>query len=211
MSSADPHAGQPVLGQGPPPEEARLVVIVVHGRGDTAAGILGLAREIALPDVAYVAPQARGNTWYPHSFLAPFESNEPWLSSGIRTIGRVVGGLEARRIPAERIGILGFSQGACLSLEYVARHARRYAAVLGLSGGLIGPPGTPLEYTGSMAGTPVFLGCSDVDPHIPLERVHGTARVFTALGASVDERIYPGMGHTINEDELEAVRSILRA
>ena len=211
MSSADPHAGQPLLQHGPPVEDARLVVIVVHGRGDSAGGILGLAREIALPDVAYVAPQARGNTWYPHSFLAPFESNEPWLGSGLRTIGRVVDGLGARRIPPERIAVLGFSQGACLSLEYVARHARRYAAVLGLSGGLIGPPGTPLEYTGSMEGTPVFLGCSDVDPHIPLERVHGTARVFTGLGAAVDERIYPGMGHTINEDELEAVRSILRA
>src|SRR5207247_3256523 len=108
-----------------------------------------------------------------------------------------------------RIGVLGFSQGACLTLEFAARHARRYAAIAGLSGGLIGPPGTPRDYAGSLDGTPVFLGCSDVDAHIPLERVHESSEVFRRLGASVDERVYPGMGHLVNLDEIEAITALL--
>jgi predicted esterase len=194
---------------GPKPRDARLAMILVHGRGASAEDILGLARELGRDDVAYLAPQAAGNTWYPYSFLAPIEKNEPGLTSALGVLGQLVSTLADQGLPAERVGFLGFSQGACLSLEFAARNARRYAAVIGLSGGLIGPPGTPRTHSGSAGGTFVFLGCSDADPHIPLERVQETAQVFRDLGAVVDERIYRGMGHTVNRDELDAVRLIL--
>jgi predicted esterase len=203
------HAGQPLLTRGPAPEQAGLTAVVVHGRGGSAADILSLADAIAMPGVSYVAPQAAGRTWYPKSFLAPLDENEPHLSSALATLAQLVGELDGRGIPAHRIALMGFSQGACLSLEFAARHPRRYAAIAGLSGGLIGPPGTPRRYPGSLDGTPVFLGCSDIDAHIPLERVRETAAVFRTLGAIVDERIYPGMGHTINEDEVAAVRALM--
>jgi predicted esterase len=137
------------------------------------------------------------------------ESNEPGLSSGLARLGEALAEIEAAGIPPERTILLGFSQGACLSLEFAARNARRYGAVVGLSGGLIGPPGTPRDYDGSLAGTPVFLGCSDRDPHIPRERVDETAEVLRGMGAEVTERIYPAMGHTVNEDEMEAVRGLV--
>jgi len=209
MQRIDPHAGQPVLRIGPPLAEARLAVVAIHGRGASAEDILGLAGEITAPDVAFFAPQAAGFTWYPHSFLTPIAQNEPYLTSALEFIAALVGDIVGEGVPHERIGIMGFSQGACLSLEFAARHARPYAAVIALSGGLIGPPGTPREYRGSMDGTPVFLGCSDIDPHIPVERVHESAEIFQRLGAIVDERIYPRMGHTINADELGAVRALL--
>ena len=209
MTLADPHAGQPVLRVGPPLADARLAVIAIHGRGASAEDILGVAHETAAPDVAFFAPQAAGYTWYPYSFLSPIPQNEPYLSSALDLVAALVQDIAAQGVPPERIGIMGFSQGACLSLEFAARHARRYAAVIGLSGGLIGPPGTPREYPGTMDGTPVFLGCSDIDAHIPLERVHESATVFRGLGAVVDERIYPRMGHTVNADELRAVQSLL--
>ena len=195
---------------GPQPAQARATIVLVHGRGATAADILGVGAALGLDDIAYLAPQAPGNTWYPYSFLVPMERNEPSLSRSLATLGEIVGGLEAQKIPASRIGLLGFSQGACLSLEFAARHARRYAAVVAFSGGLIGPPGTPRDYKGSFEGTPVFLGCSDVDPHIPLERVHESADALNRMGAAVDTRIYPGMGHEINRDEIEAVRKMLK-
>ena len=207
----DPHAGQPVLSLGPAPRDARLVLILVHGRGASAEDILGLGAELRLPDVACVAPQAAGHTWYPYSFLSPIPQNEPGISSGLGVIARLIDELGQAGVPPARIGLLGFSQGACLSLEFAARNARRYAGVFGLSGGLIGPPGTPRTYAGSLDDTPVFLGCSDVDSHIPLERVHESADVFRRMGGKVDERIYPRMGHTVNQDELEAVRAILVA
>jgi predicted esterase len=205
----NPHAGQPVRTMGPSPDQARLAMILVHGRGASAEDILGLAREFRQPDVAYLAPQAAGNTWYPYTFLAPIEKNEPALSSALGVLQGLVSRLGEQGVPAERVGLLGFSQGGCLSLEFAARHARHYAAVVALSGGLIGPPGTPRKYSGSAAGTFVFLGCSDVDPHIPFERVQETTEVFRGLGAVVDERIYHGMGHTVNRDEIDAVRMIL--
>lgn len=206
----NPHAGQPVLSLGPHVKDARLALILVHGRGASAEDILGLAREFKQADVAYLAPQAADHTWYPHSFLSPIARNEPHLSSALGILGGLVASITAQGLPQERIGFLGFSQGACLSLEFAARHPGRYAAVIGLSGGLIGAPGTPRTYSGSAAGTYVFLGCSDVDPHIPLERVQETTGVFRRLGAVVDERIYRGMGHTVNHDEIDAVRLILR-
>lgn len=206
--NADPHRGQPILRRGPDAGAARLVLVAIHGRGASAADILSLAAELDLDDVALVAPEAAGHTWYPNSFLAPLSDNEPYLSSALALIDRTVGDLQGQAAP-ERIGLVGFSQGACLILEYAARHPRRYAAVVGFSGGVIGPPGTPRDYAGEMAGTPVFLGCSDIDPHIPLPRVHETAEVFGRLGAAVDERIYPGMGHLVNRDEIDAIRTLL--
>jgi predicted esterase len=199
-----------VLRRGPVATEARLAVILVHGRGDSAAGIIGLADEFALDDVLWIVPQAAGNTWYPYSFLSPMEQNEPGLSSGLSVIGGLVQSIAGEGISAERIVLMGFSQGACLSQEFAARNARRYRAVVGLSGGLIGPPGTPRNYPGSFSNTPVFLGCSDIDPHIPVARVHESAEVFRRMGASVDERIYPRMGHTINADEISRVTELLR-
>jgi predicted esterase len=181
----------------------------VHGRGASAEDILGLAQEFAAPDVAFLAPQAAANTWYPYSFLQPIAQNEPGITSGLGKIASLIAWLGEQGVAPERIVLLGFSQGACLSLEFAARHARRYAAVVGLSGGVIGPAATSRDYAGSMSGTPVLLGCSDIDPHIPLERVRETADVFRRLGAAVDERIYPRMGHLVNEDEIAAVNAII--
>ena len=211
QTTTDPHAGQPVLRRGPAAAQARIAVILVHGRGDSAAGILGLAGEFDLADVTWVAPDAAGHTWYPYSFLAPMTQNEPGLTSGLGVIATLLAGLGAEGMAPERVVLMGFSQGACLSQEFAARHARRYHAVVGLSGGLIGPPGTPRGYHGSFDGSPVFLGCSDIDPHIPVERVRESADVFRRMGADVDERIYPRMGHTVNHDEVKAVRALLMA
>lgn len=184
-------------------------MILLHGRGASAPSILELAKEFPQDEFAFVAPQAANNTWYPNRFVAPLESNEPWLSSALQTIGEVLERLSAEGIPAAKTILLGFSQGACLSLEYAARHPQRYGGVVGLSGGLIGPPGVTFSYPGDLAGTPVFLGCSDVDFHIPEERVHESARALAALGAAVDCRIYPGMGHTVVRDEIFAVGEMM--
>jgi predicted esterase len=207
--TTDPHAGQPVLRAGPAVSDARLVAILIHGRGASAEDILGLAQELRAKDVAYLAPQAAGHSWYPYSFLSPIPRNEPGLTSALGVIAGLIKDMARQGVPADRLVLMGFSQGACLSLEFAARHPARYAAIAGLSGGLIGPPGTPRDYPGSLEGTPVFLGCSDVDAHIPLERVRESAEVFRRMAAQVDERIYPGMGHTVNRDELDAVDALL--
>ncbi len=209
MTTSGPHQNQPVLAAGKPLEQARAAVVLVHGRGATAESILALAGELYHPEVAYLAPQAAGNTWYPYSFLSPIAQNEPGISSGLAALAALLERVVVAGIPYERIVLGGFSQGACLATEFVARNARRYGGVLGYSGGLIGPPGTPRDYQGSLAGTPVFLGCSDVDPHIPKERVQETADVLTRLGGQVTMRLYPGMGHMINQEEVEAGRRIV--
>ncbi len=206
----DPHAGQPVLHRGAAPRDARLAVVLVHGRGASADDILGLADALSSSgDVAWLAPQAAQRSWYPLSFLAPVASNQPHLDSALAALARLLDDLARAGVPAGRTALVGFSQGACLALEFAARHAQRFAAVAGLSGGLIGPPGTPRDYPGTLAGTPVFLGCGDRDGHIPVDRVHESAAVFGRLGAGVDARIYPGMGHAINQDELDAVARLL--
>ena len=205
----DPHRGQPVRQAGAALSDARAAAILIHGRGATAESILPLADLFAHPDLAYLAPQASGSTWYPYPFMSPIAANEPWLSSALGRIFHLVGRLGEGGIPAGRVALVGFSQGACLALEFAARFARRYGGVAGLSGGLIGPPGHVRSDRGSLAGTPVFLGCSDVDAHIPLSRVRESAEALRALGADVTERIYPGMGHTINEDEAKHVRALL--
>jgi predicted esterase len=204
-----PHANQPVLSVGPDPAAARIGAILIHGRGASARDILGVAHELSLADVAFVAPQAAGNTWYPYSFLAPIAQNEPGLTSALAVIEGLVRRFEQAGVASDRVALLGFSQGACLTLEFAARHPRRYHAIVAFSGGVIGPPGTPRDYPGSFEGTPAFLGCSDVDAHIPVERVHESADLYRRMGALVDARIYPGMGHTINEDEIAAARALL--
>ena len=211
MNDQDPHDGQPLLASGAPLATARAAMIMVHGRGGSAEDILTLAPAFGTSDVAYLAPQAARGTWYPFGFMSPIERNEPGISSGMRTIERVRARIAAAGIPAERTFFLGFSQGACLATEYVARHAGRFGGVAGLSGGLIGPAGTPRDYDGSLDGTAVFLGCSDVDGHIPAERVRETADVLRRLGGDVTMRLYPGMGHSINADEISAVKSMLSA
>jgi predicted esterase len=210
-ANMDPHAGQQVLRRGPSLAEARLVGIAVHGRGAPAEDILGLAEELHAPDIAWLAPQAAGLTWYPYSFLSPIPQNEPGITSALGVLAGLVREAAGAGVPASRVLLMGFSQGACLVLEFAARHPAVYAGVVGLSGGLIGPPGTPRDYPGSLSGAPVFMGCSDVDPHIPVERVQESAEVFRRMGAAVDARIYKGMGHTVNMDELSAVRSLLAA
>ena len=205
----DPHAGQPMATAGLPLEEATVAVVLCHGRGATAESILDLATEIGRPDASYIAPQAARNTWYPQSFLAAMDANEPFLSSALRTVDRTLERVREAGIPPRRTVLLGFSQGACLAAEYVARNARRYGGLAVLSGGLIGPPGTPREYDGALDGTPVFIGCSDRDPHIPLDRVHETTQVLTALGADVTEEIYEDMGHGVVPDELERVDALV--
>lgn len=203
------HRDRPVLVAGAPLEKAHTAVVALHGRGADARDILGIAAELGTDGVAYLAPEAADHTWYPYSFLAPIERNEPYLSSALETVGRVVEHLGRHGVPPERTVLLGFSQGACLALEYAARHPRRYRALVGWSGGLIGPPGALPEHTGSLDGTPVFLGCSDVDPHIPAERVRETADILRGMGADVDMRFYPGMPHTVNEEEVEAARALV--
>ncbi len=205
----DPHRGQPVLTAGTPLEQAQALMVLVHGRGATAESILTLAREVDRPGFAYLAPQAAGNTWYPYSFLNPIADNEPHLSSALALLAGLFERLGGAGFPPEKVLLLGFSQGACLSLEFVARNARRYGGVAALSGGLIGPDGTPRNYPGSLAGTPIFLGCSDVDFHIPKERVHHSTEVLRQLGADVTERLYPGLGHTVNQDELAFVAEMM--
>src|SRR5947199_8184262 len=204
-----PHQGQPALTAGEPLDKAKADMIMVHGLEASAEDILSLTPELNQPGFAYLAPQAAGYAWYPNSFLAPIASNEPGLSSGLAVIASLLEKLAEAGIPPERTILLGFSQGACLSLEFAARNARRYGGLAGLSGGLIGPDGTPRNYAGSLDGTPVFLGCSDVDFHIPKERVHHTAEVLRRLGGNVTERLYPNMGHTIKQDEIDFVREMM--
>lgn len=204
---------------GAPASEAAAGVVLVHGRGASAESILQLSREIDVSNVAYLAPQADGYSWYPNSFLAPLQANEPGISRGISAVLDAISQLEKSGVSVESIVVVGFSQGACLATETAARNPRRYGGVVALSGGLIGsgqiPEASPpsdksFEYEGSLDGTPVFIGCSDVDPHIPVERVRTTARVFEELGGDVDLRIYEGMGHTVNRDELTFVRDLVR-
>ena len=224
MSTAgDPHAGGPVAEAGAPLSRARCAVILLHGRGGGAQDMLGLAEHLALPEIAYLAPQAAGRSWWPQSFLAPLAANEPGLGSALRAVDHLVLHLDGHGFAADRVALLGFSQGACLALEYGARSGRGLRALVGLSGGLVGtaegdgPPRPDLyghapkclDYSSRLPGTAVILGCHERDPHIPLARVHETQAVFERLGARVSTRIYPGAGHAVLDDELRLVRGLL--
>ncbi len=207
----DPHAGQPIYRAGETLETARAVMIMIHGRGASAQDILSLTRELPQDGFCFLAPQAINSTWYPYRFMEPMEQNEPYLSSALNLVDSLVQRVERTGVPKEKLMLLGFSQGACLATEYAARHATRYGGIVGLSGGLIGPDGTPRDYAGTFQDTPVFLGCSDVDFHIPKERVIETADVLKRMGAAVELRLYPNMDHTVNRDELEYVGGMMRA
>ncbi|HLE15999.1 MAG TPA: hypothetical protein VI776_14720 [Anaerolineales bacterium] len=204
----------PFYSTGAPLKQAEAAMLMLHGRGATAESILSLASEFGQPAFAYLAPQASGYTWYPYTFLAPLAQNEPWLSSALAAVAAGLENLAASGITADRTILLGFSQGACLALEFAARNANRYSGrfggLVGLSGGLIGPPGAPRDYPGSLEGSPVFLGCSDSDPHIPKERVLESEQVLIRLGGDVTTRLYPGLGHTVNQDEIDFVRSMMK-
>ena len=202
--------GQRMLQAGEQLDSARAAMILLHGRGATAEDIMTIASEVQAPGWIYFAPQASDNAWYPNPFTAPIESNEPNLSAALDMITTLVERVETK-VPAQRVMLLGFSQGACLALEWCARHARRYGAIAGLSGGLIGPDGTPRDYPGGFDSTPVFLGCSDVDPHIPKRRVEEAALVFERMGAAVELRFYAGMGHLVSEDEIAVLKNLIAA
>lgn len=204
-----PHGGQPVLTRGQPLGEGRAVVILLHGRGASPVDILSLTPAFERPDATYLAPTAAGGTWYPQSFLAPIAQNEPGISSAVAVVHGLIETVLAAGVAAERVVLVGFSQGACLTLTAAQRRPDRYGGVLAFTGGLIGPPGTVWDETGSFGGRPVFLGCSDHDAHVPEERVHASAEVFERMGAAVTTRIYPGLGHTVNEDELAFARDLL--
>ena len=213
-STADvpPHEGQPVAEAGVALGQAPAAVIMVHGRNAAPANILDLAARFERPNFTYLAPAAAGGTWYPFSFMADIASNEPGISSGIATLSALVTRVENAGIPKSRIVLAGFSQGACLTSEFAIRHPARYGGVLIFTGGAIGPPGTAWQAGGEVfGGTPVFLGCSDRDAHVPESRARETADVFRRLGADVTLRIYPGMGHVVNEDEIAFARGLLDA
>lgn len=195
---------------GAPLATAHAAMLLVHGRGASAADIMTVGQELMHPNFAYLAPQAAGNEWYPNPFTAPLESNEPYLSSALSVLEDVLANI-TEHVPHERVILLGFSQGACLALEFSARHARRYGGVVGFSGGLIGPDGTPRDYRGNFQGTPVFIGCSDVDPHIAKARVLEAGEVLKRIGAAVTLKLYPNMAHTVNADELHSAAQIVEA
>lgn len=194
---------------GRPVAKAGSAMVLVHGRGASAEDILALAAELDAPGTVFVAPQADLGTWYPHTFLAPLQRNEPHLSSALALLGAIVTTLDGHGIPPERQLLLGFSQGGCLVLEFSGRHPRRYGGVIGLSAGLIGPVGRQWKFGGSLDGTPVFIGCSDRDPHIPRERVEESARELAHIDGAVDLQVYPSMGHTVNRDELDHVQKLI--
>lgn len=206
-----PHGGQPVAEAGAPLGQGRAVVIMVHGRNAGPANILDLANRFEQPRLTYLAPAASGGTWYPYSFMADIASNEPGISSGIEVLRALVAQVEQAGVARSRIVLMGFSQGACLAAEFAIRHASRFGGVVIFSGGAIGPAGTTWTSSGAFHGTPVFLGCSDHDAHVPEPRVRETADVFRRLGADVTLRIYPGMGHLVNDDEVAFARSLLDA
>src|SRR6185503_1390810 len=205
----EPHGGQPVAEAGAPLGKAPVVVIMVHGRNAGPANILDLVPRLGRPGLTYLAPAAAGRTWYPLSFMAEIEKNEPGLSSALAMLESLVARVESAGVPRSRIVLLGFSQGACLTSEFAVRHASRFGALVIFTGGLIGPPGTTWNYSGDFAGTPILMGSGDPDSHVPVSRVHESAAVFARMGATVTKKIYPGRGHYVGEDEIEMATALI--
>jgi phospholipase/carboxylesterase len=210
-ASSNPHGSATVLAAGPSPDDASGVLVLLHGRGDSAEGILGLAQALGRPDIALLAPRAARSSWWPERFIAPFAVNEPWLSSAVALVHRILGELLEAGVSERRIALAGFSQGACLAAEAAARRGGPLGGVIALAGGLVGPAGTEFTYEGDLDGTPVLIGVGDRDHHIPVSRAEESAAALSALGGVVDLRTYEGMGHQVNEDELEGARSLLWA
>jgi len=206
-----PHQNEKTIYSGEDHSKATAAMILIHGRGATAESILMLADEFNGDNILYAAPQAAGFQWYPYSFLAPTERNEPGLSSGLQVIFDTIADLETKSIPKNKVIIAGFSQGACLASEFIARHPARYGGLIAFSGGLIGDEVSAASYQGSLSGTPCFLGCSNIDPHIPMERVHESENILRGMGADVMAKIYKGMGHTVNQDEIEEAQKIIKS
>jgi phospholipase/carboxylesterase len=209
-NAEDPHRDQPVLQRGAAFRSATGAVVLLHGRGASAEDILGLAQDFDLPELVYLAPEAAEHTWYPYSFLSPIEQNQPWLDSALNLVAETLQRAITAGIERPKIAIVGFSQGACLATEFVARNTARYGGLVAFTGGLIGPPGARFVYSGELSGTTCFLGAGDCDPHVPWKRVEETASVLSGLGAVVTLRRYPGLPHTINEDEINQAKTILR-
>lgn len=205
-----PHIEQAIATRGELLSNADTAMIIIHGRGGTNHQALELVNHIHVDGFAYLAPQAHQFSWYPHRFLVPRKQNEPHLSAALTVIDRLVKQIQSTGLPPEKIMLLGFSQGACLAGEYATRNPRRLGGVIILSGGLIGSDDELKGYQGSLAGTPVFLGCSDVDEHIPVNRVHQSNDIFKELHADVETRIYPNMGHTINKEEMTHIQHMMR-
>jgi phospholipase/carboxylesterase len=208
--SGDPHKDSPVLQAGKPLAEATGAIILLHGRGGTAEDILSLANEFDAPSLAYLAPQAAANSWYPNSFLAPVAQNEPWLTSALGKVKTTIEMANAQGIPTHRIVVGGFSQGACLATEFVASHPQRYAGLIAFTGGLIGPPGANLAHTGDLSGTPAFLGSGDPDPHVPWQRVQQSAEILSEMGAVITLHRYPNRPHTVSPDEIDLAKALIR-
>jgi predicted esterase len=207
----EPHGGQPVIEAGVPLGQAPGTVIMVHGRNAGPANILDLVPRLARPNLTYLAPAAANRTWYPHTFMTDIAGNEPGLSSGLGVLESLLARTQAAGIPRSRVVLLGFSQGACLVAEFAVRHASRFGGIVIFSGGVIGPPGTRWDDSGRLDGTPAFLGCSDHDSHVPESRVSESAELLRRMGADVTMRIYPGMGHLVNDDEIAFVQELLAA
>ncbi len=210
--SNHPHQNQKVVQSGAALEDATHVMIMIHGRGASAESIVGLSQEFDdQGKITYLAPQANGFTWYPYSFMAPQNQNQPGINSGLQAIQDIINSVSEHRISTDRIFILGFSQGACLASEFMAKHPQKYAGLFALSGGLIGDEIHAESFSGDLKQTPVFFGCSDIDPHIPKERVHESEQIFEKLNADVTKKLYEGMGHMVNEDEIKEIQRILNS
>lgn len=194
---------------GVPLEKAKKALIMLHGRGATAESILSLGEHLKVDDYALIAPQATNNTWYPYSFMAPEQENEPWLSSAINIVNQTVDKVLQSGIKSEDIYFLGFSQGACLATEYTARNAQRYGGVVAFTGGLIGKEINMSNYSGDFEQTPIFFGTGNPDFHVPVERVYTSANIARKMNADVTEKVYENRGHTISEDEINIVNSLV--
>ena len=198
-----------ILSSGKKLEEAEKALVMIHGRGANAHDILSLANYLPVNDFALLAPEATGNTWYPYSFMAPVSQNEPWLSSSLQVIKDIVNDINAAGITSENIYFLGFSQGACLTLEFVARNAVKYGGVVAFTGGLIGETIDKKNYTGDFNNTPVFIGSSNPDPHVPVDRVNESTKILKGMNAAVTQKVYNGMGHTISQDEIDLANALV--